>query len=89
MKSKFECSIKTRGYPVVAVNWTTGFIRLGVQELSPRQATELALELLEACRVSIDRNQIGTSNYNSTQNITRRGSDKLGKATRAVRRIWT
>jgi len=56
--------------------------------LSQKESIDLAIELTSAVRRSIDRNQIGTPNYNKTENILARDESPLGQAYKALKRVF-
>lgn len=56
--------------------------------LSQRAARDLALDLVQAIRLSQDRSQIGTKHYHDSEAILRRQESPLGQAIAALRRLF-
>jgi hypothetical protein len=66
----------------------SGWIRHGDELLSPREAAETAHALLDAIRLSQDRNQVNSPNYHDSSEILRRAESPLGQALAATRNVF-
>lgn len=65
-----------------------GFIVLGDERLTSREAIDHAIALVESVRLSRDRNQVETANYYDSKHIIERQESPLGRALDALRKVF-